>query len=150
MIRKARIDDVHAIYELVERFSEKGGMLFRPVSDIYDHLRDFFVYEKDGAVAGISSLHIWGPDVAEIRSLAVKDAYKGLGIGRLLVAACLDEARSLGARKVFALTYMTGFFERLDFRVVDKMTLPHKIWGDCTRCSKFPSCDETAVVKEFA
>jgi amino-acid N-acetyltransferase len=66
-----------------------------------------------------------------------------------LVEACLKEARSLGLRKVFALTYAEGFFLRIGFRVVEKSTLPHKVWGDCLKCPKFPECDETAMVLEL-
>jgi len=149
LVRKAVVDDAHSIYEMVEEFSKKGGMLYRPLADIYDGIRDFFVCEEDGKITGVSSLHVWGPELAEIRSLAVREEFSGKGMGTDLVSACLDEARFLGVKRVFALTYMRGFFERLDFKVVDKMKLPQKIWGDCTRCSKFPSCDETAVIKEL-
>ena len=149
MVRKARPSDAEKIFEIVETFSKKGVMLYRPLPDIYDNLRDFFVYEENGAIAGISALHISGPDLGEIRTLAVRDEFTGRGIGRTLAAACIEEARSYGLKRVFALTYKVEFFERMSFRVVDKMVLPQKIWGDCIKCSKFPSCDETAVMIEL-
>ncbi len=149
MVRKAFVRDVDAIYGIIDSFARAGVMLYRSNAEIYAAIRDFFVYEEGGAVAGVCSLHVWGPDIAEIRSLAVGSASSGRGIGRALVQACLDEARGLGVKKVFALTYKTGFFERLGFSPADKVKLPQKIWGDCVKCSKFPSCDESAVIIEI-
>jgi len=123
-------------------------MLYRPTQDIYDHLRDFFVYERDGDIGGITALHVWGTELAEIRSLAVREECRGAGVGRLLIEACMEEARTLGVKKVFALTYRAAFFEKLGFQTLDKLKLPHKIWGDCLKCSRFPNCDETAVIRE--
>jgi amino-acid N-acetyltransferase len=88
-------------------------------------------------------------DQAEIRSLAVAQAYQGRGLGRVLVATLLDEARTLGLPGVFALTYQQGFFERMGFRVVAHESLPHKIWSDCLNCPKYPHCDEIAMRVEF-
>ncbi len=146
--KKAVPGDVDGIFSIIEEFADKSLMLKRPVAEIYDHLRDFFVYRVDGVAVGICALHIWGSQLGELRSLAVKDDYIGLGIGKSLVAACMDEAGTIGLKKVFALTYVTGFFEKLGFSVVDKTVLPQKIWGDCSSCEKFQDCDETAVMRE--
>ncbi|MEK7774226.1 MAG: N-acetyltransferase [Deltaproteobacteria bacterium] len=149
MVRKAVLNDAESIYSLIEYFAKKGAMLHRPIAEIYDSLRDFFVYEDGGRVAGACALHISGPDMGEIRSLAVREDCGGKGIGRKLVAACLDEARSMGLKSVFALTYQTGFFHRLDFRSIKKEVLPNKIWVDCVKCVKFPNCDENAVIVDL-
>ncbi|MBI5902616.1 MAG: N-acetyltransferase [Deltaproteobacteria bacterium] len=149
MVRKAVSNDAESIYSLIECFAKKGGMLHRPLADIYDSLRDFFVYEEDGRVVGTCALHISGPDMCEIRSLAVSEDLRGRGIGRKLVTACLDEARSIGLRSVFALTYQVGFFHRLGFRGIKKEVLPGKIWSDCVKCVKFPNCDENAVIVDL-
>lgn len=146
MVRKAVLGDVPEIYAIVEAFAKKGIMLHRPETDICDSLRDFFVYEKDGRIVGTCALHICSADMGEIRSLAVRDAHTRGGIGTKLVTACIDEARSLGLKKVFALTYKTAFFNKLRFKVINKELLPHKIWGDCIKCVKFPNCDENAVI----
>ncbi|MBI5642972.1 MAG: N-acetyltransferase [Deltaproteobacteria bacterium] len=149
MVRKAVIDDVQSIYEIVEAYAARGLMLHRPDTDIYDSVRDFFVYEDGGLVVGTCALHISSEDMGEIRSLAVRENFIGKGIGRKLVEACLEEARSIGLKKVFALTYKTGFFQRLAFKTVNKEVLPHKIWGDCIKCVKFPNCDENAVILDL-
>lgn len=146
MVRKAVSGDVGAIYEIVEAFAKKGIMLHRTEQDICDSLRDFFVYEHDGKILGTCALHICSSEMGEIRSLAVREGHTRKGMGTRLVTACLDEAASLGLKQVFALTYRTDFFNKLRFRIIDKELLPHKIWGDCIKCAKFPNCDENAVI----
>jgi len=150
LVRKAHLSDVQAICEIVETFAKRGEMLHRSASDICGALRDFFVYEENGKIVGTCALQISSPEIGEVRSLAVRSGHTGRGIGRKLVAACLEEATELGIRKVFALTYKPGFFKKLDFRCVSKEVLPHKIWGDCIKCVKFPNCDENAVIIELS
>ncbi len=149
MIRKAKLEDVKEIQRLIKQYSTRGDILPRSLSEIYDDLRDFLVFIQNRKMVGICALHICWEDLAEVRSLAVKEEDRKKGIGAKLVKACLEEAKTLGARRVFALTYQTGFFEKLGFKTVDKTVLPHKIWSDCLKCVKFPDCDEVAVVKEL-
>lgn len=149
MIRKAKVDDIKDIQRLIKLYAPKGGILPRSLSELYDNLRDFFVFVRERKVAGICALHICWEDLAEIRSLAVAEQDQSKGIGAKLVKASLEESKLLGVRRVFALTYQPEFFERLGFKRVDKTALPHKIWTDCLKCVKFPDCDEIAVVKEL-
>jgi amino-acid N-acetyltransferase len=149
MIRKARLKDVKEIQQLIKNYSARGEMLPRSLSELYDHLRDFFVSTQNRKIVGICALHVCWEDLAEIRSLAVEEKVRRKGIGANLVKACLKESKMLGVRQVFALTFRPDFFERLGFRKVDKSVLPHKIWTDCLKCVKFPDCDEVAVVKEL-
>jgi amino-acid N-acetyltransferase len=145
IIRKAQLGDVRRIHQLVNQFANRGRMLGLSLSDLYDNVRDFTVADGPDGLVGCCCLHIVWEDLAEVRSLAVAEAAQGAGIGRSLVQACLDEARLLGVARVFALTYVVPFFERLGFAQVDKSELPHKVWADCVRCPKFPDCDEVAV-----
>jgi amino-acid N-acetyltransferase len=149
MIRKAKIDDIKEIQRLIKLYTPRGGILPRSLSELYDHLRDFFVFIRNRKVAGICALHICWDDLAEIRSLAVEEEDQNKGIGAKLVMACLKESKLLGVKRAFALTYQPDFFERLGFKRVDKAVLPNKIWTDCLKCVKFPDCDETALVKEL-
>ena len=149
MIQKARLEDVKEIQKLVKQYSTRGDILPRSLSELYDHLRDFFVYTKNRKIIGICALHLCWEDLAEIRSLAVREENRRKGIGAKLVKVCLDESKALGIKRVFALTYQPAFFERLGFKKVDKAVLPHKIWTDCLKCVKFPDCDEIALVKEL-
>jgi amino-acid N-acetyltransferase len=149
MIRKARLEDVKEIQRLIKQYSTRGDILPRSLSELYDHLRDFFVFIRNRKVVGISALHICWDDLAELRSLAVHEEVRNKGIGAKLVGACLEESKLLGVKRVFALTYQPEFFVRMGFKEVDKNILPHKIWTDCLKCVKFPDCDEVALVKEL-
>lgn len=151
--RKATVDDGRSIYELLEPYAKVGVVLPRSETEIFEGLRDFNVYEAQGIgdknrteIIGVSATHIWQKDLIEIRSLVVKAGFERQGIGTALVHACLDEAVSLGAKQVFALTYGVDFFKSCGFKVIHKDTLPEKIWGDCMACAKFSDCDETAMV----
>ena len=148
VVRKARAGDVPAIQELVAHFAALGELLPRTLNELYQHLRDFFVCEVGGEIVGISALSLYWEDLAEIRSLAVREGRGGKGLGAALVSACLEEAARLGIRRVFALTYRPGFFERLGFRAIEKRELPQKIWKDCIKCAKFACCDEVALIRE--
>lgn len=147
-VRKARIVDVPVIHAMVNDFASRGDMLGRSRSELYECIRDFFVAESGGGVVGCSALHVDWEDLAEVRSVAVDPGHQGSGIGRALVDACVREARDLGITRVYALTYRPGFFERMGFHRVEKESLPHKVWGECMKCPKYPDCDEDAVIME--
>jgi len=148
-VEKARISDAKQIQEVVNSFADKGDMLARALSEIYENLRDFFVVRDNNRVVACVSLHISWADLAEIRSLVVSEDKHDQGLGSLLIESCLDEARELGIPTVFCLTYKPAFFEKYGFRQVDKMELPRKIWSECYRCPKFPDCDEVALIYNF-
>ena len=146
-IEKAGILDVEAIYELIRKSAKKDEMLARSLQSIYENLRAFFVCRnKAGTVIGCCALQIVWKELAEVRSLAVSPRYKGKGVGSKLVLTALMEARDLGIRKVFTLTYVPQFFKTLKFKPLDKKKLPHKIWMDCINCPHFPDCDEEALM----
>ena len=146
---KARISDVPQMHQLVNYFADKGEMLARSLSEIYENIRDYFVVREDERVIACVALHVSWSDLAEIRSLAVAEDSQREGIGAQLVEACLSEAKELGIPTVFCLTYKPDFFEKFGFSQVDKMELPRKVWTECYRCSKFPDCDEVALVYRF-
>ena len=137
--------DIREIHALLQNFARKSLLLGRSISSLYDHLRDFVVYEDEG-VRGVCSLHICWENLAEIRSLAVAEESQGQGIGEALVQACLREARRLEIGRVFTLTYQAPFFRKLGFVEIDKRDLPHKVWSDCLNCPQFPDCDEEALI----
>jgi len=145
MIRHARIPDARDIHQLLLIYAKDGQLLGRSLADIYETIRDFYVYEEAGKVLGVGALEICWEDLAEVRSLAVAPGQQGKGIGKKIVESCLDEARALGIKRVFALTYQPDFFKRLGFSDIEKAELPQKIWGACLKCVKFPDCDEIAL-----
>jgi len=149
MIRKAFIKDINKIQKLINFFAKKDVMLPRSLNEIYENLRDFWVIEEGNKVIGCVALHVSWEDLAEIRSLAVAENRQGQGIGRKLILACLAEAKELGAKRVFALTYKPNFFKKLGFKKVSHSQLPHKIWAECIKCCKFPNCQEIALLKNL-
>ena len=149
MIKKAKIRDVKPMHTLITHYAQKGELLPRSLNELYEDLRDFFVYELDGQLVGTCALHINWEDLAEIRALAVKEECGGQGYGTQLVKRCLEEARQLEISRVYTLTYRPGFFERLGFQRIDKTQLPQKVWGDCIKCFKFPECDEIALIHQL-
>jgi amino-acid N-acetyltransferase len=173
-VRSAKIADAKSIHSLINSYAEQDRMLFRSLTDIYENLQTFIVAESDGAmdstlrpfdfaqgglrsvqagspsIVGCCGLQIIWSDLAEIRSLAVKEPNSGTGAGKMLVAEAVERAKQLGIQRVFALTLEPEFFEKLGFERVEKSTLPMKVWRDCARCSKQQNCDEVAVVKTVA
>ncbi len=152
MIRKARLKDVKDIHRLIAHFAKIGQVIPRPLGELYESVREFFVYEvpEKDLIAGACGLHIVWEDLGEIRSLVVSEEYQREGIGAELVRACLEEARELGLSRVFVLTVVPEFFQKLGFRLIEKSELPHKVWADCVRCPKFPDCDEVAMLYEIS
>ena len=145
-IRKATIPDVKAIRQFVNQFAKKEEMLPLSLKELYEDLRDYIVYDDSGVIKGSCALHIWWEDIAEIRSLAVKEEYQRQAVGKSLVKKCLADAKELGIKKVFALTYRPEFFGKLGFKEINRDKLPQMIWEDCRKCHKFPECDEYAVI----
>jgi len=127
-------------------YAEKKEMLPRSLNELYENIRDFVVIEVDGVVRACSCLHVCWEELAEIRSLAVENSYTGSGYGSRLIGLELQEAKELGVTQIFALTFQPKFFEKFGFQVVDKDTLPKKVWSECIHCVHFPNCDEVAVV----
>lgn len=144
-VEKANISEVPRIHKLVNSFAGRGEMLARPLSEIYENIRDFVVVRKGKRIIGCAALHVLWSDLAEIKSVAVDEEMQRQGVGNKLVSACLKDAEELGIETVFCLTYKPKFFEKMGLKEVEKMTLPQKIWTECYRCSKFPNCDETAM-----
>ena len=152
MIRKATIEDIRQIHALLKYYGDRGELLARPLSQLYDQVRDFMVYETPGreGIQGCCALQFCWEDLAEIRSLAVSQAHLGQTIGTKLLEASFREAREFKIKKLFTLTYRPDFFKQFGFIEIDKAELPIKIWSDCIHCIKFPDCDENAMLKLLA
>jgi len=150
VVEKARIDDVPAIKEIIDYYAQRNRMLFRSLAELYGNIRDYVVCRQEGKVVGCCALHVMWKDLAEVRALAVRAENQGQGLGRLLVEACVEEARQLGIKTVFTLTLEPGFFEKLGFARVERNSLSVKVWQECYRCPKFSHCDEIAMVRHLS
>ncbi|MEX2046041.1 MAG: GNAT family N-acetyltransferase, partial [Chloroflexota bacterium] len=105
-VRAMRPGDVDAALALINAYAAEDRMLERTREFLMERVGDFFVADDvaTSSFQGCVALAVLTPDLAEIRSLAVRPDASGRGIGRALVAACVDEARRIGLRRVFALT----------------------------------------------
>ena len=150
MIRKATLLEVPEIWRMLHEFADQD-VLPRAMADLYSQVRDYFVYRQEqGPVIGVASLHIFWHDLGEIRSVAVLPDHQHTGIGTNLVEKCLEEARSLGLKKVFALTTRPDFFKRFGFQEVPSEEMPKIIWSECRDCLKFPDkCNEVPMLLEL-
>ncbi|MGN7469834.1 N-acetyltransferase [Brevibacillus sp. SAFN-007a] len=149
-VRQARMVDVDAMLEIINEYAQQGLMLPRTKLSVCENLQSFIVAHDGDTVVGVAGLHILWEDLAEIRSLAIAEKAKGMGVGKHLVLHLVEQCRQLGIKRVLALTYQKTFFEKCGFWIVAKETLPQKVWKDCINCSKLPMCDEIAMIFETA
>ncbi|MGD0872516.1 MAG: N-acetyltransferase [Bryobacteraceae bacterium] len=145
--RKAVMRDIRPILELINGYAAQGVMLPRTEFEMSEAIRDFTVVTLGNRLLGCGALHFYSPTTGEIRSLAVAQEAKTHGVGRHLVESLVAEAQQYELDAAFAFTYVTEFFEKVGFHVIERGALPLKAWKDCVRCPKFQACDEIAVVR---
>lgn len=139
------------IQELIRTFADRKLMIRRSLGELYESIREFLVAtDDDGKIIGCVALHVFWEDLAELKCLAVAEQAQGRGVGRALVEACWEAARSLEIKTVFTLSYVSEFFEKNGYHRIEKSDLPHKIWNECVRCPLFPSCNEIALIRSVA
>ena len=148
-IEKATIADVPKIHKMVNDFADQGEMLHRPLTELYENVRDFMVIRDGDKLAGCASVHVVWADLAEIKAVAVSEEHQAQGLGQALMNASVEEAKRLGIATVFVLTHKPGYYEKLGFREADVLGLPRKVWGECLRCPKFTHCNELAMVMDL-
>ncbi|MEW6008925.1 MAG: N-acetyltransferase [Candidatus Omnitrophota bacterium] len=149
MIRKAKFSDIRAIQALINIYAKKDLMLARSLNELYEHIRNFWVFVDKNKVRACCALDICWENLAEIKSLAVDPKFRLRGIGSSLVLKAIEEAANLGVKKIFVLTYAPKFFKRFGFKKISTKLLPHKVWNDCFNCPKFPDCKEVALMKKI-
>jgi amino-acid N-acetyltransferase len=145
--RRAILPDVEQIYSIIRRYSETGTLLPRTIAELSENVRDFMVVEDDGKIIGCGALHLYGMHLAEIRSIAILPSAKGIGGGRKLVEALLDEAEQHRVTCVCLFTRIPEFFGHMGFVVAKREELPDKIYKDCVHCPNLYACDEIAMVR---
>jgi amino-acid N-acetyltransferase len=145
--RNALLPDAEPIYELIGAYCEQGVLLPRSLPEICENVRDFVVVEEQGRLIGCGALHIYGPHLAEVRSIAVLPESQGRGAGRKLMNALLAEADKHQIGGVCLFTRIPEFFSRMGFSVSARESLPDKLYKDCCSCPKLLCCDEVAMVR---
>jgi len=149
-IRKAELQDVPALFKLINRYVLERVLLPRPLTNLYEDVWEFTVAEENGKLLGCGALKFYNQELAEMRSLCVDEQLKSKGVGRKLTEALLDEAERYGLKTVFALTVVPAFFEKLGFQKAPRERFPVKVYEDCLGCPKYSCCDEVAVSYELA
>ena len=150
MVRKPKLTEVVSMKQLLDEAAAEEQVLARQLPELYENVRDFYVYVDKKGLGGLVALHIDMVDLAEVRSLVVRKDLRGHGVGRRLVETVVAEAELLDIARVYALTRLPNFFEKSGFRVVDRNELPYKVFKDCIRCRLYPGCDEIAVIRDLA
>ncbi len=148
-VRKAKLPDASNIYHLVNSLSTDGTLLRRGFAEICENVRDFTVAEtEEGDFLGCGALHLYGPHLAEVRSIVVGPETQGQGAGGLLLDALIEDAEDNGVNSVCLFTRIPEFFLHHGFRIVeDRTALPDKIYKDCQSCPRLYRCDEVAMVR---
>jgi amino-acid N-acetyltransferase len=147
VVRRAVVGDAERILALVNGLAARQLMLPRSPVAVIENIRDYAIADVGGRFAGCGALHVVWSDLAEIRSLAVDPDIQRKGLGRLIVERLVEDAHELGIARLFAFTYVPGFFEKLGFHVVEHASMPHKVFHDCLNCPKFNACDEIAMLR---
>ena len=149
VVRRARLEDVPGIAGVMADYVVQGVLLPRPVSELYQCVREFHVAEVGGEVVACAALRVLWNDLGEVRSLAVRPDCHGRGLGGRLVAAVVEDAKAIALPRIIALTREVPFFERCGFAAASRDDLPRKVWTDCVRCPRRHACDEVAVVMDL-
>ena len=160
LVRKARLQDARNIYDLVNSLSSDGTLLRRSYAELCENIRDFTIAERSAPGSdpnattdtepeflGCGALHLYGPHLAEVRSIVVRPEAKNLGAGGKLLQALIDEAAQHEVLSVCLFTRIPDFFDRFGFRVADRDAMPDKIYKDCQTCPRLYACDEVAMVR---
>jgi amino-acid N-acetyltransferase len=145
---KPTLKDIPDMQNLVKKEVESGVILYRDENEMANTIRSYTIARDNKEIVGFAALHIYSPEIAEVRSLIIREEYRGKGIGRLLVKKLEEEAKRLGLSKILTLTYRKEFFEKSGFVEIPKEEIPeHKIWADCIKCKHFPICNEISLIK---
>jgi amino-acid N-acetyltransferase len=131
-IRKATLKDVKEINKIINYYSRKRLMLYRPCAQIERNIRDYFVYKLGNEVIGNCALRIWSKKSAEIYALAVKPKYTSKGIGSALVKECIKEVKKLKVESIFTFTLKASFFEKFGFKKINFRELPKVVFTEKT------------------
>jgi len=154
--RKAILPDVQAVHELIAMYTESGALLPRSLPELCENIRDFVVVEEEGEaendgagqrIIACGALHLYGPHLAEVRSIAVHPDAQGQGAGRRVVKALLHEGERHHVAGVCLFTRIPEYFIKLGFSMAALGDLPDKIYKDCLKCPKLNACDEVAMVR---
>lgn len=147
---KPTVLDIDKMQALVVPDVENGNILQRNSNEMATTIRSYTAVKDGDEIVGFVALHIHTVDLAEIRSLVVKEDYREQGIGKILIDSTIQEAKNIHLKKLLVLTYKKHLFESFGFQEIAKETIPEtKIWADCIKCKHFPICDEISLTLDI-
>ena len=125
-IRRATIDDIGGILELIRPLEQSGALVRRSREKLETEIAHFNVVERDGAVVACAAMYPYPKSrLAELACLAVDDAYRGGQYGERLLALAEREAGEAGAKRLFVLTTQAAhWFRERGFVEADHSILP--------------------------
>ena len=132
-IRPARTTDVRAITAVAAPLVEKRILLGKELVELYESIQEFIVAEEDGQILGFGALHVMWEDLAEVRTLAVREDVKGKGVGKKILAELMDRAQELGVHRVFCLTFEVEFFQSQGFHVISDIPVDAETYAELVR-----------------
>lgn len=115
IIRSARTSDIKKLRQIIDTYALGRRLLTKETVTLYESVQEFTVAEIDGEVIGCGALHILWEDLAEVRTMAVVEKYRGTGIGSQIMDHITTRAIELGVKRIFCLTFETDFFNRHGF-----------------------------------
>lgn len=132
-VRRARTGDVPAIRRLVDTYARRRILLDKATVTLYEDVQEFWVADAGGAIAGCGALHVMWEDLAEVRTLAVDEAWRGKGVGHAVLDRLVQVARDVGVRRVFCLTFEVDFFTRHGFVPIDGTPVAAEVYAELLR-----------------
>ena len=133
VVRSAKTGDVKKIRKIVDAYSDQRRLLSKETVTLFEAVQEFVVAEIDGEVVGCGALHVLWEDLAEVRTVAVIESMHGQGVGHKILDQVLKNAKEIGVKKVFCLTFETKFFGAHGFEEIQGTPVTPEVYQEMIR-----------------
>jgi amino-acid N-acetyltransferase len=132
-IRPAHTSDIKGIRQLIDSYSPQGRLLTKETVTLYESVQEFTVAVEGDDVVGCGALHVLWEDLAEVRTVAVREKLRGQGVGHQILESVISRAQAIGIKRLFCLTFETEFFGRHGFQVIEGTPVAPEIYAELLR-----------------
>lgn len=133
-VRRARTGDVRAIAQLVGGYARERILLDKETVTYFESVQEFQVaVGSSDEVIGCGALHVIWEDLAEVRTLAVAESWRKSGVGSRLLEVLVQQARDVGVRRLFCLTFEVEFFARHGFVEIEGTPVAPEVYPELLR-----------------
>lgn len=132
-VRPARTTDIKGIRALIDAYALQRRLLNKETVTLYESVQEFTVAIEDGVVVGCGALHILWEDLAEVRTVAVAEHMQGKGVGRKILEAIIERAKTIGVERIFCLTFEIDFFGSLGFQEIHGTPVEPEVYAELLR-----------------